>query len=121
MGIKLATFSRDLKGKGITEDRNKVCWNGNSGGSAINIAYHLGAKKIVLVGFDMRRVNGEKNFHNDHKEQQHNPFRRHLKGFPIIAKDAKRLGLEIINATPGSAIDSFPITTLENVLNGKQS
>lgn len=114
MGISLISYNR--MGRGLSKQPKYVSWNGSSGASAINLAYHLGAKKVVLVGFDMRRVDGKKNFHSDHKEADHDPFGRHLRAFPKIAPAASQLGLTIINATPGSAIPQFPIMSLEEAI-----
>lgn len=113
--------------KGIRRSRTKpmgldsspahICWNRNSGASAINLAYHLGAKRVVLLGFDMRLVDDKKNYHNDHVgEKGVDPFKRFLQTFKYIAMDADKLDLEIINATPDSAIKEFPITKLEDTL-----
>lgn len=109
------------KSHGISDVPYTVCWNANSGAAAISLAAHLGAKKIVLVGFDMQLdSNGNSHWH---KEYQLHPnrrpvFPRHLRGFPIIAKDAERMGIVILNASPDSAITSFPKMTVEAVLNG---
>jgi len=98
------------------EHRDAVAWNNNSGASAINVAYWLGAERVVLVGFDMHKQDGRKNWHDDYRGERHNPdlFDRHLKGFPAIAEDAEKIGLEIINATPHSAITVFPYQPLED-------
>lgn len=94
-----------------------VSWNRSSGGAAISLCHRLGARTIVLLGFDMRRVEGEKNWHQDHKEPRHvNPFRRHLTPFLHILEDAAALGISILNATPGSAIHQFPFINLEDLL-----
>lgn len=109
------------KSHGISDVPYTVCWNANSGAAAISLATHLGAKKIVLVGFDMQLdADGSSHWH---KEYQLNPakrsvFPRHLRGFPIIAEDAKRMGVTILNASPDSAITNFPKMTVEAILNG---
>jgi hypothetical protein len=108
------------KAVGLEKSPSVICWNKNSGTSAINLAYHLGAKRVVLLGFDMRVVDNRKNYHADHiGERNINPFDRYLPAFKAVAKDAEKFGLEIINATPNSAIQEFPITTLEDFLNGQ--
>jgi len=104
------------KPQGIDIRPRFVAWNKSSGASAINFAYHLGVKRIILLGFDMRRVDDSPNWHDDHPAPLKNPYVRFLKPFPIIAKEAKELGLEIINATPGSALECFPIMTPQEVL-----
>lgn len=115
---RIKFYSRDhSKRAGITtKPGDYVSWNNSSGAAAISLAYKLGAKKIVLLGFDMRMVDGQKNWHDDHVEKKHNPFNRHLKTFPAIAKDARALGLNIYNATPNSAIKQFPIVDLEDFI-----
>jgi len=108
-----------LRPSGIEDTPGYISWNGNSGLSAINLAYHFGAKRIVLVGFDMRPVNGEKNFHREYVGWENTPkdiHQKYLKHIPAIAADAQKLGLEILNATPGSAITQFKQTTIEEIL-----
>jgi len=111
-------LKRLLRGKpmGIEKNPGVVSWNKCSGSSAINLAYHFGAKRVVLIGYDMQRVDDEANWHSDHPYPKKDPYDNFLKCFPSIAKDAEELGLEIINATPGSLIDVFPITTLEEAI-----
>ena len=117
LGWKHVHRVRRTKPYGIdSEHQDAVAWNNNSGASAINIAAHLGARRIVLLGFDMQLVKRKKNWHNDYKGEQYNPeiFSKHLRGFPQIAKDAEALGIEILNATPGSAITQFPFVDIED-------
>ena len=101
---------------GITSNPMKVSWNGNSGAAAISVAAHTGARRIILLGFDMKLSEGNnQHWHNiygrgthfDQRRLKKLPFHRHLRGFPPIAKDAKRMGIEIINASPDSAIECF--------------
>ena len=113
--VGLHSYTRG-KPAGIETRQGFVAWNRNSGASAINLAYHLGASRVILLGFDMRRIDDRANWHDDHPSPQKNPYHRFLRLFPKIAKDAGDLGLEIINCTPDSAIDQFPIMTLEAYL-----
>ena len=94
--------------EGLETTDGRVAWNRNSGASAINLAYHLGAARVVLYGFDMRDVDGCSHWHNDHQSKRSSPHARFLRCFPAIKRDAIRLGMEIVNATPGSAIQEFP-------------
>lgn len=116
------------KSTGIDPRPSNISWNYNSGFASINLAYHLGARKIGLLGFDMKRINGKSNFHNDHlrrnltekemarrerfKDQVYINF---LRAAPAIKKDADALGLEIINFTQGSALTEFPFLTMEEI------
>lgn len=105
---------------GIENKLGQVAWNRNSGGSAINFAYHLGAKKIILIGFDMKRgVGGRTNWHDNHKARNTNPegmYRRYNDAFKYIKSDADKLGLVIINTSLDSAIIELDKMTLEEAL-----
>jgi len=87
----------------------------NSGAAAINLAIHLGAKKIVLVGFDMKKQGDKHNFHDLYKKHHtpkddvYNKFQKH---FLNIAKETN---IEIINANPNSALKAFPKDNLKNL------
>ena len=93
--------------------------NGNSGAGAINLAYHFGARRILLVGMDMKPgPNGEKHWHPDHPKplvqgQQFEEWRHKMN---VLAKDLKDEGVEVINCTPGSALTCFPMGDLEQEL-----
>lgn len=108
------------KGLGLSKLPDRLCWNGNSGAAAINLAVHTGVKQIILLGFDMN-LDQDKNQHW-HKEyatpldKVQDNFTRHLKGFPKIASDAKEMGVEILNANPDSAIDVFTKVNLKDIL-----
>lgn len=104
---------------GLVMKPDQVGWNRNSGASAINVALHLGAKTIILLGFDMMPNNKEHNWHDRYgvRSKNHNPYPGHLKGFLPIAKDlAKWPGTKVINANPDSIIDVFPKMTFEEVM-----
>ena len=111
------------KPKGIAARMNYVCWNNNSGAAAINVAYHLGVKRIYLLGFDMElgeHVN--QHWHRHYmapgvkKDARKTPFHRHKLSFPYVVKDAKILGLEIINVSQSSTIKQFPKARIEDIL-----
>jgi len=110
---------------GISTDPKVIHWNGCSGSSAINLAYLLGARRVILIAFDMQFGQGKvNNWHAEHKKKRAkgwNPYPRFLKPFITIAQDAKELGLEIINANPDSALDIFPKMKLEDVIHELES
>lgn len=114
--------------EGIETKPGTVSWNRCSGTSAINLAYYFGVKRIVLIGYDMRRIEKEDNWHQEHKkmhpkaskrrddQKSKQVYGRFMKCFPVVARKAKDLGLEIINTTPKSAIEVFPFMALEDAL-----
>ncbi len=110
---------------GIADRGNTLSWNLNSGASAIGLAYLLGAKRIYLLGFDMvTSRDGIQHWHRHYakgkvpkrRNPKSLPFERHLACFPMVANDAKKLGLEIINVSPDSAITVFKRVKLSDVL-----
>lgn len=122
---RIKYLSRDKQhGKGISLNPCTVSWNLNSGAAAISVAANAGAKRIILLGFDMK-------LGKDNKQHWHAlygsagrkeinprklPFHRHLRGFLEIAKDAKRRGIEILNASPESKIECFRKVTVKELL-----
>ena len=103
---------------GIAEKNNAVCWNHNSGAAAISIAAHTGVKRIILIGFDMTMdSDANRHWHFLYGEKvKPPPYPTHLLGFPVIAKQAKERGIEILNCSTNTAIKSFKIVKLEDVL-----
>ena len=127
-GVKY--LAKDTKRKhGISEFNNMVSWNGNSGSAAISVAVHFGVKRIFLLGFDMS-ADRYSHWHGSHgkeyknkdrrKTRQQKTYNRHLRGFPQIACDAERKGVEILNLSPNSEINSFPKISLQEALDGKE-
>jgi hypothetical protein len=113
--------------RGISPTRSKVSWNGNSGAAAISLAVHLGATRIILLGFDMKMNDaGVSHWHDlyDSKEMIKTKgsqvydlaFDRHLTGFPEIARDAKKHGITILNASPNSAITDFKKVNVKDII-----
>jgi hypothetical protein len=101
---------------GISDNPSKLAWNHNSGAAAINLAVHFGVRRIILLGFDMCQAGTASHWHGSHGNKKSPPFARHLKGFPAIAEDAKRRGVEILNASPISTIEYFPKVELRSLL-----
>jgi hypothetical protein len=108
--------------------REHIMWNRNSGASAINLALHFGAARAVLLGFDMQRVEGAPNGgHNWHGSHQTQPKPTVYKGRFIASFDAIKRDLadmenstqrrmEVVNATPGGALETFRRVKLEDVI-----
>lgn len=106
---------------GLSSNLTMVSWNYNSGAAALSLAAHLGVKRIVLLGFDMsldtQKVSHWFGSHDiRHPRKTPPPFARHLRGFPYIAKDAVERGIEILNASPISAITEFPKVNAKDLL-----
>lgn len=93
--------------------------NGNSGAGAINLAYHFGVRRILLIGMDMKPgPNGEKHWHPDHPKPlvQAQQFEEWRKKMGVLADDLKAAGVTVVNCTPGSALTHFLMGDLEQEL-----
>lgn len=98
-------------GPGLCGLRDGVHTGRNSGYQAINLAFHLGAARIVLLGYDMRSVNGRTHWHSEyrHEDPPSAYANQMLPCFPALAGDLAKQGVEVLNATPASALTCFRV------------
>ena len=91
---------------------------GNSGGGAINLAIHRGAKRIILLGLDGQYAkDGRRHWHQQHKKLGDAcSLPRWVTRFPALAEHAKRSGVEVINASRETALTCFARGVLEDLL-----
>lgn len=90
----------------------------NSGYQAINLAFLMGAKKIVLLGYDMQHPG--KHWHPPHPA----PLGNFCRGMPelcipkftALADDLRAQGIEVINASRETALTCFKRLTLAETL-----
>lgn len=122
--IKYLPKHRDKVG-GISDRPDRVCWNGNSGAAAVSVAVQAGAKRIILLGFDMKRDEAKTHWHREYYPPETKkgapspltaPYHRWATGFENIARDAQKMGIEILNANPDSAIPHFKKVTVKELL-----
>jgi hypothetical protein len=88
----------------------------SSGHTAISLAVALGAGRIVLLGYDMRLVDGRSHHHDDYSQTDEHLYSRdflvHFTGWQAAAEAA---GVEIVNATPNSALREFPMMAFDDI------
>lgn len=124
--IPTTVWRDDSKTPPFTTDPNFIC-GFDGGGRCINLAYHFKVKRVVLLGFDMVDYDVTKesewrkgNFHTAHLKPPLAGQRasRFIPAHNAMAAEIKRLGLdfEVLNATPGSALECWPKVKLEDVL-----
>lgn len=81
----------------------------NSGYAALCLACKLGAKRVLLYGFDMGPRNGRMRRHDYPAHLNSRPrFADWIPRFQSLAPQLSRRGVEVINCTPGSALSCFP-------------
>lgn len=99
--------------------RSRIHFGGNSGYQAVNLAFLRGARRIVLLGFDMQRgPAGESHWHGDHPGGLNRslPVHAWLDAFPQLALDLAREGVRVLNASRQTALDCFVQVPLEVAL-----
>lgn len=104
---------------GIEWSTDSIAHGNNSGAAAINLAIHLGASKIILLGYDMGRLNKESHFHNGYptKVTGDNIYKKQfLPAFGAINEEIKGKGIQIFNACPTSKLNTFRKITIEESL-----
>jgi len=107
---------------GLCENRDGVYTGRNSGNQAIQLAAHLGARRVLLLGFDMRAQGAKTHWHMAHKRPTDpNDFNQMLTWFAPLVEPCRKRGIEVVNCTPGSAVECFPRATINDALAADES
>jgi hypothetical protein len=110
---------------GLTTHPDVIHNGRNSTFAAMNLAYLFGARRIVLVGLDMKKgpvthehPNGKQHFFGDHPKSLSNdlPFELCIEHFGVLAGDLERANVTVFNATIDTALTCFRRATLEQAL-----
>lgn len=103
----------------LTDEAGVIGGGGNSGFQAINLAVQFGARKIILVGFEMHVAQGA-HWHGPHRGGLNNPapastsrWRDRLDG---QAARLQSLGVRVLNTTADSALTAFAKVSMEEAL-----
>lgn len=87
---------------GLVEDKSSICTL-NSGLAALNLAYHMGAKKILYLGLD-----GGGNYrYNKKRGPRPNDMKQLNELFMSFLPQIESEGIEIINGSPISTVKVF--------------
>jgi hypothetical protein len=93
---------------------------GNSGFQAVNIAAQFGASRILLIGFDMHSGSGLHWYGRNAWRGANNPAATNLMrwrdAFTSQAQVIRRYGIEVVNASPDSAVRCFQMSSIEETL-----
>jgi len=90
----------------------------SSGHTAVSLAVAMGASRVIMLGFDMRFVEGREHHHSEYQGPRDAMLyeREFVPGFGGWNAAATKVGVEILNCTPGSAVAEFPFADLDEVL-----
>jgi hypothetical protein len=102
-------------GSTFTADPAAIRHGQNSGFAALNLALHTGARRVVLVGYDMRNTGGRAHFFGNHPKGLHtgDPS-RFVKNFRAAVSSIPA-GVQVMCGTP-SALTMFPQVPLHDAL-----
>ena len=91
----------------------------NSGFQSINLAYHFGVRRIVLLGFDQKVGAGDVTHHHGGYGAPPDIVRHVLQAtmlphFQSLVDPLAELGVEVINACADSAIPHWPRMSIDD-------
>lgn len=109
--------------RGLSLDPTRLATGKDSVYQAVNLAVHLGATQILLLGVDMQdgRVFRDghwrpaDHFWGHHPDLSKPNYHVSRKLFATIVEPLRHIGVEVINCTPGSALTCFPMRDLREV------
>ncbi len=108
---------RNTGESGLETDPTCLRTGRNSGAQAIGLAVHYGAKRIMLLGYDMQRTGGQSHWFGEHPQGlRRPPLSEFLPFFDQLVPAAKSLGVEIVNCSRETAIKKIPRATLQSAL-----
>lgn len=102
----------DLETTGLRNGRN-------SGYAGINLAVHLGAKRILLLGYNLGYLKNRAHFFGDHpvgltqNQSNYTAFRALFDTMVVPLKAAK---VEVINCTPETSLNTFPVCDVSDAI-----
>lgn len=88
----------------------------NSGYAAMNLAYHYGATKIVMLGYNMQPWKGKTHFFGEHPQKNKSPYNQFRAAFESLVKPLAKAGVTVINCSRDSVLNCFPKAELRDAL-----
>jgi hypothetical protein len=105
-------------GVGVMKQGNAIYLGGNSGYQAVGLALHFGARRVILLGYDMQNTGGRTHFHGNH-EKLGNPlpdrYPEWRRQFSATNRELPE-GVQIVNSTRQTALTCFARVPLDQAL-----
>lgn len=111
-----ATVLRMTGSTGLELNRTGLRTGLNSGYQAINLAVHLGAAKIVLLGYDLQKDGEKRHFFGNHPWPSSDLLKQFIPMYKGLVEPLKEQGIEIVNASRRTALECFPRQPLVEAL-----
>lgn len=111
MGISVI---RSASQSGVSTDPERIHTGSNSGFQALNLAILGGARRILLLGYDMQETGGKTHWFGDHPStlKRTSPYAVFRKAFEDAADQIASLGIEVINCSSQTSLMCFPKSDL---------
>lgn len=103
----------------FSADPWKLARGRHAGYQLINMAALMGVKRAVLLGYDCREIDGERHWFGHHPAgplRRSQEFEVWIGLYRELAGPVRDFGMEVLNATPGTAVDAFPCVELSKLL-----
>lgn len=113
---QLVRLIGDKQAPGLSVNPGWLHCGKNSGYQAVNLAYLLGARRVLLIGFDQKYVGNRQHYFKNRDYQTSSWYESWQPYWQSVADAQDVLGLEVINCTPDSALMCFPMERLHRCL-----
>jgi hypothetical protein len=89
----------------------------SSGHTGISLAISMGATTVVLLGYDMKFIDGRSHHHDHYFNRDPKTFSTNfLPAFEGWNEDARKVGVRVLNASPDSALEEFKKVDFEEFM-----
>jgi hypothetical protein len=85
----------------------------NSGYQAINLAVHLGAARILLLGYDMSCDGTRSHWFGEHPDRQPSPYPQMREAFDSLVEPLAAIGVTVVNCSRRTELTAFPCARLD--------
>lgn len=103
--------------EGLSTDPQYLRTGSNSAYMSVNVAVLAGATRVVLIGVDAKPgAKKQSHWFGDHPDRTKPPYRHMVQAFREMKPLLDKAGVEVINASPGSAVTAFPQMELGEAL-----
>lgn len=131
MWSNLTLFDGDVHAQGMSPKRGTLHGK-NSGACALNLAYHIGPKRVFLFGFDMKTDEEGGHYHFDEsplrkikekitgkpfpEKKGGSKYKYWIPQFSIVREQMDGANIKVYNVNPDSAINDFEKINYEEFL-----
>lgn len=104
----------------LFDEPGRIGSGGNSGFQAINLAAQFGARRILLIGFDMHATSGLHWYGPNTGRNRRNPsdvnFVHWRRALNQQSRVLNRMGIDVVNCSSDSTVTGFRLGGVEQTL-----